>query len=153
MNTFKTSANGRKFIELWEGAFFKTYDDGTGVLTIGYGHTTAAGPPMVMPGMTLTQEEADAILSADLASVEVQVNRLVTAPINQNQFDAFVSFDYNTGGLSRSSLLRSFNQGDLSQVKGDLALWARGGGRYLPGLARRRAAEYILFSTGVVQGP
>ena len=54
VNSFKTSPNGRKFIEQFEGIFLHTYDDGTGVMTIGYGHTTPAGPPKVIPGMTIT---------------------------------------------------------------------------------------------------
>ena len=153
MSDFKTSANGRKFIELWEGLYLHTYDDGTGTLTIGYGHTTAAGPPAVHRGQTITQAQADAILAEDLGKVEVQVNRLVRVTINQNQFDALVSFDFNTGGLGRSSLLRSINQGDFSQVQADLAMWDRGGGRVMPGLLRRRQAEYLLFTTGEVKGP
>jgi lysozyme len=152
--TFTTSPNGRKFIEGWEGAYFSTYDDGTGVLTIGYGHTSAAGPPTVLPGMMITAPQADAILSADLASVEAEVNRLVTAQINQNQFDALVSFDFNTGGLSRSSLLVAVNDGKApATIQADFGLWVMGGGRVMQGLVRRRAAEYVLYSTGQVTGP
>lgn len=152
-NTFKTSDNGRKFIELWEGLYLKTYDDGTGTLTIGYGHTTAAGPPAVHPGMTITQEQADAILAADLASVEIEVNHYVTATIDQNQFDALVSFDFNTGGLARSSALRDVNAKDFAAVPAALDLWDIGGGRVMAGLLKRRKAEGVLFMTGAVTGP
>jgi lysozyme len=151
---FVTSPNGRKFIEDWEGLFLKTYDDGTGTLTIGYGHTSAAGPPVVVPGMVITEEQADAILAADLASVEAEVNRLVTAEINQNQGDALVSFDFNTGGLGRSSLLNAVNEGKSpATVQADFGLWVMGGGRVMQGLVRRRAAEYVLYSTGQIVGP
>lgn len=149
----KTSPNGRKFIELWEGAALRAYDDGTGVWTIGYGHTAAAGPPRVYRGMTITAAEADQILSADLASVEVNVNHHVIVELNQNQFDALVSFDFNTGGLDRSSLLRSINAGLTDLIAKDFNMWDRGGGRVMPGLLRRRQAEYLLFSTGEVKGP
>lgn len=142
----KTSDAGRKFIEQWEGLFLHTYNDGVGVATIGYGHTTAAGPPVVHYGMTITEPEADAILAADLASVEADVNRLVKAPINQNQFDALVSFHFNTGGLARSSVLRDVNSGLLQHVPDDLMLWTHAGGRVLLGLVRRRRAEGVLFS-------
>lgn len=153
MNTFKTSANGRRFIELWEGDILRAYNDGTGVWTIGYGHTTPAGPPRVYPGMVITQDEADTILASDLAGVEADVNHHVTATINQNQFDALVSFDYNTGALDRSNVLSSLNGGRLDLIKPDLLMWVHGGGRVMPGLVRRRQAEYILFSTGQVVGP
>ena len=103
----QTSPNGRKLIESFEGLFLQAYDDHNdhivqpgeqviGTLTIGYGHTTAAGPPAVYVGMVIDQPTADAILSADLASVELEVQHLVNVPLNQNQFDALVSFQYNT---------------------------------------------------------
>ncbi len=142
----KTSDNGRKFIEGWEGLFLHAYDDGTGVWTIGYGHTTAAGPPRVYPGQTITAQQADDILSADLHSVENEVNRVVTRPINQNQFDSLVSFDFNTGGLHRSSLLRDINAGRLGRVHDDFMMWVHAGGRVLRGLVNRRTAESRLFS-------
>lgn len=143
----RTSEHGRKFIEQWEGLFLHTYDDGTGVLTIGYGHTDAAGPPHVYQGQVITREEADAILAADLGKVEANVNRLVKVPLNQNQFDALVSFDFNTGGLHRSSLLRDINNGHLGHVVDDFNMWNRGGGHVMKGLVRRRAAEGKLFFT------
>lgn len=152
-----TSTNGYKFIELWEGLRLTAYDDGTGTWTIGYGHTSAAGPPQVHRGMTITAGEATSILQADLASVEISVNHHVTAQINQNQFDAFVAFDFNTNALAQSSLLRDFNAGDLARIKTDFEMWdhAHVGGHLvvMPGLLRRRDAEYTLFSSGQVVGP
>lgn len=148
-----TSPNGRLFIETWEGAALKAYDDGTGVWTIGYGHTTAAGLPRVYPGMIITSEEADAILASDLASVEIDVNHHVVATINQNEYDALVSFDFNTGGLDRSSLLRDVNGGHMDRVENDFAMWDRGGGKVMPGLAKRRHAEFVLFTTGSIIKP
>ena len=124
---YKTSPNGRAFIEAWEGLYLKAYDDGTGVWTIGYGHTTPAGLPRVYPGMLITQAQADAILTSDLASVEADVNHHVILNINQNQFDALVAFDFNTGGLDRSSLLRDINNGHTLNVQHDLSLWCMGG--------------------------
>jgi lysozyme len=153
--TFTTSPNGRKFIEAWEGLYLRTYDDGTGVLTIGYGHTTAAGPPKVLPGMVITEAQADSILAADLASVEAEVSHLITNQhLIQQQFDALVSFDFNTGGLHRSSLLIAVNdEKPLDVIKADFGKWCFGGGHPMQGLARRRAAEFTLYSTGNVVGP
>jgi lysozyme len=155
--TMTTSANGRKFIEQWEGAALTAYDDGTGTLTIGYGHTTAAGLPRVYAGMTITSDEADAILSSDLASVEADVNHHVTGTIDQNQFDALVSFDYNTGALDRSNVLAAVNAGNFGAVPGCLNMWdhatVNGQLVVMSGLLRRRQAEGVLFNTGTVTGP
>lgn len=149
----KTSANGRKLIELWEGCRLRAYQDQRGIWTIGYGHTSAGGLPRVRPGMKITQEQADVILAADLASVEADVNHHVTATIDQNQFDALVSFDYNTGGLDRSGLLHVVNTGHLDLVHAALLAWDHTNGRINQGLLRRREAEYLLFTTGEVKGP
>ena len=143
------SANGRKFIEQWEGLFLHTYNDGAGVPTIGYGHTSAAGLPRVSYGMTITRQQADDILAADLHAVENDVNRLVKVSLNTNQFDAIGSFHFNTGGLARSSVLRAINSNDFSAVAADLLLWDHAGGRFMQGLYNRRKAEGVLFNTPV----
>lgn len=152
----KTSDVGRKLIEDFEGLFLQAYDDATekvvpagskarGVITIGYGHTTAAGPPRVYPGMTITKDQADQILAADLASVEIEVDHLVKVPLTQNQFDALVSFHFNTGALGRSTVLKDVNAKNFAAVPRDLGMWVRAGGKVLQGLVRRRKAEADLF--------
>ncbi len=141
----KTSATGRKLIEQFEGCILRAYQDSVGVWTIGFGHTSAAGAPFVRPGMTITREMADAILGADLAAVENDVNHHVMATLSQNQFDALVSFDFNTGALDRSNVLRDINTGNFAAVRADLMMWDHAGGRVLPGLYRRREAEADLF--------
>src|SRR5215467_1837064 len=110
----KTSATGRAFIEAFEGKILHTYDDGTGVLTIGYGHTDAAGPPPVKRGQVITEAQADAILSDDLGKVERNVERCIKVPMTQSQFDALVSFDFNTGDLAKSSIDDKINAGNAS---------------------------------------
>lgn len=141
----KTSLAGRKFIEQFEGLFLHTYNDGVGVATIGYGHTSSAGPPSVHYGMVITEAQADQFLAADLASVEADVNRLVAVSINQNQFDALVSFHFNTGALGRSNVLRAINTHQFQLVPNDLMMWTHAGGRVLAGLVRRRKAEGVMF--------
>jgi len=158
----KTSEGGRRLIEGFEGLFLAAYDDATdrvvklhqkiiGTLTIGYGHTSAAGPPRVYVGMQIDKEEADAILAADLASVEVEVQHLVRAPINQNQFDALVSFQFNTGWLAHPhcSLLDALNKGEYPVADDDFMLYDRANGVVLVGLDNRRKAEARLFKTPV----
>lgn len=146
MNTLKTSDWGRKFVERFEGLYLKAYNDGAGVPTIGYGHTTAAGPPSVSYGMTITREEADEYLSRDLGRVEKDVNDLVLVPLNQNQFDALVSFHFNTGALGKSTLLKKLNAGDYTSVTSELAKWTHAGGREMRGLVTRRREEGKLFN-------
>jgi lysozyme len=159
----KTSDSGRKFIEEFEGLFLQAYDDEDdhivkpggrvyGTLTIGYGHTSDAGPPRVYVGMTITKEVADAILTADLASVEIEVEHLVKVPLNQNQFDALVSFQFNTGWLAHphSSLLLALNSKRYTLADEDFMLYDRAQGKVLAGLSRRRLAEKKLFMQPVI---
>lgn len=145
----QTSEAGRKFIEQWEGRYTHTYDDGVGVLTIGYGHTTAAGPPVVKKGMVISIAECDEILARDLAKVERDVNRLVKVPLTQAQFDTLVSFQFNTGKLGSSTLLKKLNAGDYAAVPAELMKWNKGGGKVMKGLTRRRKAEGEQWGTDI----
>lgn len=152
----KTNRPGLDLIKEFEGCILYAYDDATekmvkagetarGTLTIGYGHTNAAGLPKVVPGQRITKVQAEEILKTDLGKVEKQVSDLVKVKINQNQFDALVSFHYNTGALGRSSALRLLNSGDYAGCADALTLYNRGNGQVLQGLVRRREAEKKLF--------
>ena len=150
-----TSPNGRKFIEQEEESGIpklKPYDDGTGTLTIGFGHTSSAGLPHVYPGMSITADEADAILASDLASVEADVNHHVTVELANNQFDMLVSFDFNTGALDRSGLLQLINSGKASplQIQQAFEAWryARVHGVLVPLLLGRRHREAAIYLGG-----
>lgn len=156
----KTSSAGRQLIEQYEGLILGAYDDANdrivpvgqsprGTLTIGYGHTSAAGSPRVNVGQRITKDQADQILSSDLVAVENDVTRMVKVPINQNQFDALVSFHFNTGSLGKSTILRKLNAGDINGAAGGFDLYTRGrvNGVLVPmaGLVRRRKDEKALF--------
>lgn len=156
----KTSSNGRALIEKYEGLILQSYDDANdhivpvggssrGTLTIGYGHTSAAGAPKVTPGMKITKEQADAILASDLQKVEADVTRLVKVSINQNQFDALVSFHFNTGSLGKSTALKKLNAGDYQGCADAFMMYTRGrvNGQLVPmkGLVTRRNEEKALF--------
>ena len=162
----KTGTAGRALIESFEGLILGAYDDADdhivkpgghvyGTLTIGYGHTDAAGPPKVYIGQTISREEADAILASDLASVELEVGHLVKVPLNQNQFDALVSFQFNTGWLGHPhcSLLAALNAGNYALADQDFMLYNRAQGRVLAGLTRRRVAEKKLFAQPIGATP
>jgi lysozyme len=141
----KTSDKGVALIKAHEGKRLSAYTCPGGVLTIGYGHTSAAGKPDVVRGMRISEREAEDILRRDLSRFEARVNRLVKVPLTQGQFDALVSFDFNTGALHSSSLLKKLNAGEHSRVPAQLMRWTKGGGRELPGLVRRRRDEAELW--------
>lgn len=146
----KVSASGRKAIAGHEGVRLNAYPDpatGGEPWTIGVGHTSAAGAPKVSKGMTITEAECDEILSRDLATFEKAVSRLVTVPLNQNQFDALVSFTFNVGAgnLGKSTLLKKLNAGDYRGAADQFAVWNKAAGKVMSGLTRRRAEERALF--------
>jgi len=143
----KTSDDGVKLIQLYEGLRLTSYLCPAGILTIGYGHTSAAGKPFVEPKMTITKEEAAAILRVDLGRFERGVDSLVKVELTQNQFDVLVSFAFNCGlgALKRSTLLKRVNAERFSDVPAELMKWTRAGGRQLSGLVRRRRAECELW--------
>jgi lysozyme len=129
-------------LKKFEGCKLKAYRCPANVCTIGFGHTTAAGLPEVIDGMTITQKQADEILKRDLVKYEAAVESLVKVQLTQNQFDVLVDFAYNAGvgNLKSSTMLKKVNAGDLDTVPAELMKWTKGGGRVLPGLVRRRQA-------------
>jgi lysozyme len=105
--------------------------------------------------MTITAQQADEIFASDLASVEADVNHHVLSPINQNQFDALVSFDFNTGALDRSGLLQLINHAidDPDKITAAFEAWryAHVHGVMVPILLGRRQREAKLFLTPMVR--
>lgn len=134
---------GVRLVQEFEGCKLDAYRCPAGIPTIGYG---ATGPDIRM-GMTWTQEQADERLADDLSKFSDGVDRLVRVPLTGNQFAALVSFAYNVGlgALAGSTLLRKLNAGDYQGAADQLPRWNKAGGRVLPGLVRRRAAERDLF--------
>lgn len=139
----RTSSAGIKHIKEFEGERLTAYRCPAGVWTIGVGHTSAAGEPQVVEGMTITANESSSILYRDLAAFELGVERLVRVPLKSNQFDVLVSFSFNCGldALKRSTLLKKLNSGDYGAVPSELMKWTMAGGKEVPGLVRRRRAE------------
>ncbi len=109
----KLSAAGETFIKLAEGFRSEAYLDGAGIPTIGYGHTKG-----VRLGMTCTQAEANTWFDDDVLWAEEDINAQVKAPLNQNQFDALVSFTFNEGAkaVNSSTLLQYLNEGDYRRA-------------------------------------
>ena len=138
----KTSPKGIALIKEFEGLRLKAYKCPGGVWTIGYGHTAG-----VKPGMVINESQAEEFLKEDLLVFEKAVNNQ-NLSINQNQFDALISFTYNvgTGNFSSSTLLRKIkvNPQDNS-IMDEFLRWVYSKGRVLPGLQRRRLAEMKLY--------
>lgn len=116
-----------------------------GKWTVGYGTTDG-----IKQGDTITQEEADTFLARDVARAAESVKSLVHTPLNQNQFDALVSFVYNvgSGNFAKSTLLRRINDGRWDWVPGEFMKWIYINGNPSNGLRRRRKDEVKLFLTG-----
>lgn len=141
------SAAGINLIKEFEGVRLKSYKCPAGVWTLGVGHTSAAGPPEVKPGMTITEAEALKILRNDLKKFEASIDSMVRVPLKQNQYDALCSFIFNVGAgaFQKSTLLKKLNAGDYAAVPQELMKWTKAGGKELPGLVRRRRAEAALW--------
>ena len=144
----RINAAGLSHIMQWEGKRLVAYLDVAGIWTIGYGHTSAAGIPRVRDGMRISEKEAEDILRTDLAKFEERVERLVKVPLSDNQFAVLVSFDFNTGALHKSTLLKKLNAGNYNAVPGELMKWVNAGGKKVDGLVNRRAAEAGLWAKG-----
>lgn len=141
------NADGLLVIKSFEGLVLTAYQDSVGVWTIGYGHTSMAGPPNVYPGMTITAAEAEQILRRDLGIFERGVREALAVDTRSDQFSAMVSFAFNVGlGAFRdSTLLRKHNSRDFAGAADEFLRWVYAGGERLPGLERRRKAERALY--------
>jgi len=146
----KVSDKGLLEICEHEGIVPTVYFDSVGVKTYGVGHTKEAGDPdpnlmpTYMPAGDALDEavlKAIRVFGADVEKYAARVNRAITVPLKQHQFDALVSFDFNTGGIFKAQLTKQINSGDFSG-KGFMG-WLRP-----PEIRDRREAEMRLFLTG-----
>ena len=136
-----------------DGRYEAYPDPGTGgdPWTIGWG---ATGPCHVTTGRirrgtVWTREQCDARLEADLARFAAEVARAIAdCPTSQHQFDALVSFHYNTGAIARATLTRLHKAGRFGDARDEFGKWVHAGGKRLNGLVRRRAAEASLYAGG-----
>ena len=141
-------------IKRWEGFRAAAYRCPAGHWTIGYGITAMAGIGVKpAPGMRVTEAEADRHLRQALDRFAAQIRPAITAPINENEFGAFLSLAYNIGpgGFRGSSALRHFNAGDKARAAASIKLWNKatvnGKKVTMQGLVNRRADEVRLFLT------
>jgi lysozyme len=138
----KTSDKGIEFIKRHEGLRLKAYQCPAGVWTIGYGSTGG-----VRQGDVITEAQAEVKLREDLRTAENEVNRH-KLNINQNQFDALVSFTFNvgSGNFRSSTLLKRIKENpNHPDIQNQFNRWIYAGGKVLPGLIKRRAEEAKLY--------
>ena len=149
MKITKVSNKGLDIIKKYEGFSSKPYLCPSKVITIGYGSTYYEdGSKVKLTDSPITQERATELLEALLVSFERAVDSYCIDTLNQNQFDAIVSFAYNcgVGNLKSSTLLRKVNVNPNNPtIKDEFLKWTKGGGKTLSGLVRRRTEEAQLY--------
>ena len=138
----QTSQNRINLIKQFEGLRLEAYQCAAGVWTIGYGHTSG-----VKQGDKITLAQAEDFLRSDLEKFENAINNLVKAELNQNQFDALVSFVFNIGinAFKQSTMLKFINNNSFPLAAGQFDRWIKSNGKVLEGLVKRRKAEKELF--------
>ena len=141
----KIGQAGLALIKQFEGCRLTAYQCSAGVWTIGYGHTAG-----VYKGMKITQAQADAFLKQDIAKFEKYINNpsyvQFTDKLNQNQFDALVSFAFNLGQGNVKKLCVGRN---INQIPSAMRQYCKAACKTLPGLQRRRKAEAALYNKKV----
>lgn len=133
-------------VMLYEGTVLQSYRDPIGIVTACVGHT---GPELRM-GQRYTRQQCEDMLYGDLLK-HAQALDCIKQPMTDGQKAAFVSFAFNVGNkaLCDSTLARKANAGDMAGACAELSRWTRAGGRELPGLVKRRAAERELCERGL----
>ena len=116
------SQNGINLIKQFEGLRLKAYQCAAGVWTIGYGHTSG-----VKKGDKITPKQAEDFLRSDLEKFENAINNLVIAELNQNQFDALVSFVFNIGinAFKQSTMLKFLNNNSFPLAARQFDRWIK----------------------------
>lgn len=141
-DVMEINKKGIEILKNSEGFSERPYLCPAGVLTVGYGHTGG------IKG-SVTKDEAEKLLKADVKHVEKAIDQHVKVELTENQFSALVSFIYNigTGNFAGSTLLKLLNQGKYQEAANQFDKWTFANGKKLEGLVSRRKAEKELFLT------
>ena len=132
----------------FEGLRLEPYRDAAGYWTVGYGHLLSRDRSDAHY-QTVTEAEAEALLTINLAKAATAVNRLCPVPLTDGQFAALIDFAFNlgAGNLQGSTLRQMVNRGDMVDAGAQFGKWVYAGGVKLSGLVRRRRAEAALFAS------
>lgn len=142
----KVSRQGIIEIASHEAIVDMPYRDSKGIWTVGIGHTASAGPPdptRLPRGKRIPMDEVFEIFAKDLKLFEKRVNRAVKVPVAQHEFDALTSFDFNTGGIDRATLVKHLNAGNRDRAAAAFLNWSKP-----PEIIDRRTKEMELFRSG-----
>lgn len=144
----RVSKKGLLEIASHEAIVRSKYKDSVDVWTIGIGHTASAGhpDPAAVKGR-LSFKDVMEIFESDIQKFERRVNEAFTKALTQEQFDAAVSFDFNTGGIDRATWVKQFNDGDLRAARKSFMNW-----RKPKEIIPRRQKECDLFFDGTYSG-
>jgi lysozyme len=144
--TKKVVVSTLEFLRAREGFRETPYGDAGGY-SIGFGHFLGERPTITRVSLP----QAESWLRDDAEKAARAVIKLVRVPLNQNQFDALVSFTFNLGegALQRSTLLKKLNAGDYPGTALEFRRWVYSGGKILTGLVTRRTIERDLFNRTV----
>lgn len=147
------SEKGLNLIKSFEGLMLNPYLCSAGKPTIGWGSTYYPdGKKVTLQDKEITEEKAFEILeyiaNKDFGS---NINKVVKVPLNQNQFDALVSFAYNIGNanFNWSTLLKKLNKSDYIGASNEFLRWNYSNGKVLNGLTKRRKSEKELFDKAI----
>lgn len=144
----KVSRQGLMELISHEAIVQSRYKDTVGVWTIGVGHTKAAGAPDPRSfGGKMPIKDVFALFATDIARYENDVRKAVTAKVSQTEFDALVSFHFNTGGIRKASLVKALNAGDRKAAADQFLNWSKPAA-----IIGRRRKEQKLFAEGVYAG-
>jgi lysozyme len=148
----KATPRAYELIQRWEALRLGAYLDFSGVPTIGWGTTRYPDGRRVRLGDICTREQADEWLRIHVEEeCEKPLNEALESPVNEQMFDALVSWTYNVGQGSarRSTLIRLLNEGNYLAAVEEFDRWNRDDGVVVPGLSNRRNAEQDLFRQGI----
>lgn len=146
----KTSQNGINLIHSFESLKLTSYKDPGSKdglpITNGWGTTVDENGGKIPLGAVWDKAKADRLFARDLAKFEAEVSKAIgDTPTTQNQFDALVSFHYNTGAIASSTLGKLHKAGKYAAAADEFSKWIYNDGQKLKGLERRRAAERELY--------
>ena len=145
----KISNNGLDLIKQFEGFSSTPYLCPAKIPTIGYGSTYYEdGAKVTLKDKPITEERATQLLEfVANKTFSENINKVVKVPLNQNQFDALVSFAYNIGNknFNWSTLLKKLNLSDYEGASLEFSRWNQANGKILNGLVTRRQKEKELF--------
>lgn len=139
-----------EFITKEEGCVLHIYKDQIGYPTIGIGH-------LILPGEDfsagITQEQAEEMLRKDLQKTALSIQRLITVPIDDEQYSALLSWTYNlgTGALQRSTMRSKLNREEYMGAADEMLKWCWAGGKKRTFLYNRRIRERNLFLRGPIE--